>query len=101
QLSSKPTLCSDYNWQQRVELTLDSVLDLSVTITRKECEEKSTQCLTIASKQGTVSSDDSHCSIQEPHLSSSQFCLYPSTGHADCALAWTPSVEPQATGIDN
>lgn len=43
---------SDYNWQQRVELTLGSVLDLSVTITQKECEEKSTRCLTIASGQG-------------------------------------------------
>lgn len=43
---------SDYNWQQRVELTLDSVLDLSVTITGKECEEKPTQCLTMASRQG-------------------------------------------------
>lgn len=29
---------SDYNWQQCVELTLDSVLDLSVTIMQKECE---------------------------------------------------------------
>lgn len=44
---------SDYNWQQRAELTLGSVLDLSVTITRKECEAKSTQCLTIAGRQGS------------------------------------------------
>lgn len=42
---------SDYNWQQCVELTLDSVLDLSVTIMLKECEEKSTRSITIASGQ--------------------------------------------------
>lgn len=44
---------SDYNWQQQAELTLGSVLDLSVTITQKECEAKSTQCLTIAGRQGS------------------------------------------------
>lgn len=42
---------SDYNWQECVELTLDSVLDLSVTIMQKECEEKSTRYITIASRQ--------------------------------------------------
>lgn len=42
---------SDYNWQQCVELTLDSVLDLSVTIMQKECEAKSTHYITIARKQ--------------------------------------------------
>lgn len=42
---------SDYNWQQRIELTLDSVLDLSVTIMQKECEEKPTHYMTIASGQ--------------------------------------------------
>lgn len=42
---------SDYNWQQRVALTLDSVLDLSVTMMQKECEGKSTHCRTIAGRQ--------------------------------------------------
>lgn len=42
---------SDYNWQQCVELTLDSALDLSVTIMQKECEEKSPHDITIASRQ--------------------------------------------------
>lgn len=42
---------SDCNWQQCVELTLGSVLDLSVTITPKECEEKATRYMTIASGQ--------------------------------------------------
>lgn len=42
---------SDYNWQQCVALTLDSVLDLSVTIMQKECEGKSTHCITMAGMQ--------------------------------------------------
>lgn len=40
---------SDCNWQQCVELTLGSVLDLSVTITPKACEENATRYMTIAS----------------------------------------------------
>ena len=42
---------SDYNWQQCVALTLDSVLDLSITIMEKECEGKSTHCITMAGMQ--------------------------------------------------
>lgn len=39
---------SDYNWQQRAELTLGSVLDVSVTIMRKACEDKVSEEATIA-----------------------------------------------------
>lgn len=38
---------SDYNWQQWAELTLDSVLDLSVTIMQKACEDKFSKEMTI------------------------------------------------------
>lgn len=39
---------SDYNWQQWAELTLDSVLDVSVTIMQKACEDKFSKEVTIA-----------------------------------------------------
>lgn len=39
---------SDYNWQQRAELTLGSVLDVSVTIMQKACEDKVSEEATIA-----------------------------------------------------